>query len=424
MIHFGAVCPPGTSHVTGMTAIGRELRRRGHRFTVFNIPDVESLAFSEDVEFCPLGVASNPIGSFREFSEKLSRLKGLQALRFGLATAVAEIEMILRDAPDAMRSRRISALLVDQGQPAGSTLAEYLGIPFVTICNAIAAVPDASVPPTVVPWQCGDHWLERLRNRAAYAGLDIGFAPMLRAINRSRKRWGFKPLGSLYDSRSPWAEISQQTADFDFPNRSLPKQFHYVGLLCRSGSARVPFPFDRLDGRPLVYATLGTVYSHAGGLLRNLAVACRDLDVQLAITLGGKGDLSGYSDLPGQPIVVQNAPQLAVLKRAAVTFCHGGNNTVLESLAAGVPVLVMPFFGDQFGSGARLVRCGAGNVAPSRPSRDQLYRLLKPMLNTPRYRERAQAMGQSIERAGGERRAADIIEDALEIRVAAGRSGA
>ncbi len=399
-----------------MTTVGRELRRRGHHFTIFNIPDVAPLAASEGAGFCALGVADHPPGSFRQFSEKLSSLKGLEALRFGLATATTEIEMILRDAPEAMRSKGITALLVDQGQPAGSTLADYLGIPFVTICNAIAAVPDPSVPPAATPWQYSENLFARLRNRALHKGFDFGCRPMLRAINSCRKRWGLKPLGSLYESRSPIAEISQQTTDFDFPNKSLPPHFHYIGLLRRTASAGVEFPFDQLDGRPLVYATLGTVHSDSDGVLSNLAAACHATGAQLAITLGGKGDLSSYSDLPGQPIVVHNAPQLAVLARAAVTFCHGGTNTVLESLAEGVPVLAMPLAGDQFGSAARLVRCGAGDVVPSRPSRDQLVKLLRKMLEEPRYRERAKVLGQSIERAGGERRAADLIEAALGAR--------
>ena len=413
MLHFGAISSPGASHVTAMTAIGRELRQRGHRFTIFNIPDIESLALSEDSEFCPLGAADYPKGSLRTYGEQLSKTKGIRSLRLGVAKAIAEIEMLLREAPDAMRSRGITALLVDQMQPAGSTLAEQLGIPFVTICNAVAAVPDPSVPPAHTPWQYSCHWLPRLRNRAVYLAFEIGLAPLLRTVNRTRKQYGFKPLRRYSDSWSPWAVISQQTAEFDFPNRSLPRQFHYIGLLRRTGSAPVPFPFDRLDGRPLVYATLGTILLDNQGVHRKLSEVCKEMDVQLAITLGGQGNPSDYDSLPGLPVVVRNAPQLAVLERTAITFCHGGNNTVLESLAAGVPVLAMPVWADQFGSAARLTRSGAGEMISSPPSRERLYQCLKLLLTEPRYRERAQVMQQSIETANGERRAADIIEDVL-----------
>ena len=144
-----------------------------------------------------MGADEHPLGSLRKFSEKLSTLKGLPALRFGLATAVEEIEMLLRDAPGAMRASGVTALIVDQGQPAGSTLAERLRLPFVTVCNAVTGppFPDPAVPPSLTPWQYTSQWLGRLRNRAAYSGIEFGLGPVLRAINRARKDWGFRALG-------------------------------------------------------------------------------------------------------------------------------------------------------------------------------------------------------------------------------------
>ena len=184
-------------------------------------------------------------------------------------------------------------------------------------------------------------------------------------------------------------------------------------MLRRTASEHAPFPFDRLDGRPLIYATLGTVLTDSEGALPRLAAACSDLDVQLAIALGGTGRPFDYAALPGNPIVVGNAPQLAVLKVAAVTFCHGGLNTVLESLAAGVPALAMPHSTDQFGVAQRLIRSGAGEAIASRLSRQQLHGSLNRLLRESRYRERAQLMRESIDKAAGQRRAADLIEQAL-----------
>ena len=69
MAHFGLVCPPGTSHVTGLTTVARELCGRGHRATVFNILDVEALAEREGVGFRPLGVQDHPKGAFKASSQ-------------------------------------------------------------------------------------------------------------------------------------------------------------------------------------------------------------------------------------------------------------------------------------------------------------------------------------------------------------------
>ena len=142
MHHFGLIGPPGISHVTGLTGVARELCRRGHRATVFNIQDVEDLAKKEGMGFHALGIEHHPKGSFQRFADEFGRKHGLEALRFGLKVAREEIKMLLEEAPEAMRAAGVTALLIDQGQPAGSSIAERLRLPFITICNAVPCDPD------------------------------------------------------------------------------------------------------------------------------------------------------------------------------------------------------------------------------------------------------------------------------------------
>ena len=58
--------------------------------------------------------------------------------------------------------------------------------------------------------------------------------------------------------------------------------------------------------------------------------------------------------VPSNAIVVQQAPQLELLKRATVCITHAGLNTVLESLAQGVPQVAIPITYDQPGVAARI----------------------------------------------------------------------
>jgi zeaxanthin glucosyltransferase len=421
MAHFGLVCPPGTSHVTGLTTIARELCARGHRATVFNILDVEDLARHEGVEFRPLGVRDHPKGAFKAFSERQSQLQGLTALRFGLKMAREEIAMLLEEAPDAMRTAGVTALLVDQGQPAGSTMAERLNLPFVTVCNALAANPDPQAPPATLGWGPATTGAARLRSRFAYWAFDLAATPLRSVINRYRKAWNLTPIRSLYDTFSPTLQLAQQSAEFDFPRDALPPQFHYIGLIRRVSSSSVPFPFERLDGRPLVYASLGTMTNDSKGVFRIIAEACATLDVQLVLTLGGNGDVAAYTNLPGAPVVVAFAPQLALLERAAAAI-FPGTNSVLESLTQGVPVIAVPMYADQFGLAARLERSGAGGrISLDHLKADTLRTLLDRLLSERSYAERARAIGASLERAGGERRAADLIEEKLGRALTPGR---
>jgi len=414
MHHFGLICPPAASHVTGLAAIGRVLLRHGHRATLFNILDTAVLAEREQIPFHPLGQAAHPSGSFRGFSEKMAQLEGLAALRFGLRVAASEIGMLLEEAPDALADAGVSALLVDQGQPAGSTLAESLNIPFFTICNAPPVNYHPSVPPTSTGWMPGNSYVTRLRNRLFHRALNLGIRPLRHQINDYRRRRGLRPLVSLESTGSPWVQLSQQTRDFDFPNPGLPEHFHYIGLLHRLSSSSVPFPFEQLSSRPLVYATFGTILKGKQEVFHTLAEVCAKLDAEFVISLGGRGRASDHPGLPGRVMVVEYAPQLELLKRSSLTICHAGNNTVLESLSYGVPVLAIPVWGDQPGVAARLVHSGAGErISLGKLRYEPLLRLCRQLLEQPSYRERARQIASSIENAGGEVRAAEIIDSIL-----------
>ena len=319
-----------------------------------------------------------------------------------------------------MTEAGVTALIVDQGQPAGSTIAERLNVPFVTVCNAVPVNRDPAVPLSSTSWGPAQSWTDRLRNRACYRLFDLAARPLRQTINSYRSHWGMTPLRSLFDTVSPILELAQQTREFDFP-RTTPPQFHYIGLIRRLGSTSVHFPFERLDGRPMVYASLGTVRADSQGVFPLLADACAALNTQLVITLGGRGRVHDYAGLPGRPVIVDYAPQLAVLARAAVTVSHAGNNTVLESLSCAVPVIAVAMNGDQYGVAARLEHCGAGEridakrlTAPA--FRDAISRLLRD----PSYKARAATIQASLARAGGERRAADLVEQTLgRVRIAA-----
>ena len=126
----------------------------------------------------------------------------------------------------------------------------------------------------------------------------------------------------------------------------------------------VEFPWERLDGRPLIYASLGTMQNGSESIFRTIASACAGLDAQLVISLGGGLDPVRLGSLAGDPIVVRYAPQLEIVKRAAVVITHAGLNTVLESLAEGVPLVALPLGNDQPGVAARVAARGAGVVIP------------------------------------------------------------
>jgi zeaxanthin glucosyltransferase len=116
----------------------------------------------------------------------------------------------------------------------------------------------------------------------------------------------------------------------------------------------------------------------------------------------------------GADFVTDFAPQQAVLARADLCITHAGLNTVLDALAAGVPLLALPIAFDQPGVAARIVHHGLGErLAPWRASRAGLQRLIEQILGDGAYRTNAARQAEALRSAGGLQAAADLIESAL-----------
>jgi len=210
-------------------------------------------------------------------------------------------------------------------------------------------------------------------------------------------------------------QLAQLPRAFDFPRQRLAPHFHYVGRLADPSGREpllrnaVPFPWERLDGRPLIYASLGTLQNGRPEVFAEIAQACASLEVQLVISLGNP--TSGPLDLPGDPIVVAYAPHQELIEQSTLVISHAGLNTTLTALGCGVPVLAIPITNEQPGIAARLVACGAGRVLPvQRLAVKTLRAMVIEMLHNPGYREQAQRLQAENQAAGGVMAAADLVE--------------
>jgi MGT family glycosyltransferase len=403
-------------HYYPLTALSRRLQSRGHEVVYFQVADLERPIRAAGLQFRPIGREDFPPGALRARDEEVCKLKGLAALRCGLRGIERKAMMLFRDAPAAIRDEGVDSLIVDQVEMAGGTVAEHLGLPFVSASVALPINTDPSVPPCHLSWSHRVGVRARLRNRAGNAVFEWLLSGILRTINRQRRAWGLPAARTLNDTFSRLAQLTQLPAALELPGRRLPPGFLHTGPWTdAAGRAPVDFPWSRLpSGRPLVYASMGTLQNGVLQTFRMMAEACAGLDVQLVISLGGGQDPAMLSDLPSDPVVVGYAPQLDLIQRSALTISHGGLNTALESLAQGVPMVVLPVTYDQPGVGARVDWSGAGRSIPvGRLTVNRLRDAVRLVLGNPAYRARAGEMQSSIEAADGLNRAADLIEEAF-----------
>jgi zeaxanthin glucosyltransferase len=414
MMHFGIITPPVFGHLHPFAALGRELQDRGHRVTCFQVRDLEEKIGALGIGFWPIGESDHPPGSLPQSLAQLGQLKGLGALRFTIRAVERTSIMVCRDAPDALRSAGVNALLVDQTEPAGGAVAEHLQLPFITVCNALALNREPSTPPPFTPWNYKKSVWAALRNRIGYAASDWVTRPIAKAVGAYRAKWKLTPIHTPDDSFSKLAQICQMPPEFDFPRAQLPACFHYVGPLRRELLTPIPFPWDRLDGRPLIYASLGTLQNSRADVFRRIAEACQGLNAQLVLSHGGGLSDTSKVSLPGDPLVVAYAPQVELLARARLTITHAGLNTVLDSLIHGVPLATIPITYEQPAIARRVEWTGCGrSVQLEKLNAGLLKDVVKDVLHEEKYRTAARRISDSIREAGGVPRAADLVEAAV-----------
>jgi zeaxanthin glucosyltransferase len=414
-MRFGIVSPPVSGHIHPFGALGRELIERGHQVTLLHMEDVRAKATAEGLDFLPIGQTDHPPGTLAISLRKLGQLQGLAALRFTIQEIVKTTEMFCRDAPEAIRAAGIEALLVDQTEPCGGSIADHLGIPFVTVCNALNLNQEPSVPPPFTSFAYRDSAFARVRNQLGYRIAGLVMLPIAKVVSRYREKWGQRPYSDPQASFSRRAQISQLPASFDYPRKTLGDHFHYTGPLRKANSQTTPFPWERLDGRPLVYASLGTLQNGREPLFRAFAEACAPLSVQLVMTHGGGLDERTANSFPGAPVVVSYAPQLDVLRRATLTLTHAGLNTVLDSLSCGVPLVAVPITYEQPAIAQRVRWSGAGeSIQLGNATPDRIRSAVQQVMGDPNYRKSAAKIESSIREAGGVSRAADIVEAVTE----------
>ena len=416
MARLGAFCFSGTGHINPMAALARRLQQRGHKVVIFGIADTESRVRSAGIDFQLIGAADYPLGTLQKLDQRLGELNGLATFRFTVERVKNTARMVLRDGPEAARNANLDAMLIDEAD-MGGTVAEHLRLPFVSIAFFPPLIKDDRIPPFCFGWPARQDPLSRLRNRLGMRLLSRVAAGIYAVVNQQREAWNLKPLTHSTDALSPLAQITQLPQALEFATSSKPANLHYTGpFVDNQQRPPVPFPWHRLDDRPLVYASLGTLQNSSEKIFKTIAEACAGLDVQLVLSLGGL-DPARLGTLAGDPVVVSYAPQLQLLKRAAAVLTHAGLNTVLESLAEGVPLVAIPLGNDQPGVAARVAAQGAGIVIARRKLNvPRLRNATRSVLEEPHYQAAARRLQAAMQQVNGLEKAADIIEDALKIR--------
>ncbi|MFI6096481.1 glycosyltransferase [Lentzea sp. NPDC051213] len=364
-MRFLLVVPPLTGHVTPLRAVAAALRARGHEVAWCGPEPWTSQV---------VGESAYPAGDSAPFAVELrpADVRGFAALKFLWENYLIPLaDEMMPGVRAAATSFEPHVVVADQQALAGAVVARQLGIPWATSASTSAELSEPTPNlPKIADWITG--LLRELCRRYSAPVCDLRYSPSLILAFTTRELAGA-------------------------PSVHLAPVVHYLGAP-ETEPSKVDFDWEALDERPLVIVTLGT--ANAGTGQRFLG--------ECATALASMNEVQGV--IAGTPQTPQ-IPQVELLQRAAAIVCHGGHNTVVESLHAGVPLVVAPIRDDQSALAQQVVQSGAGvRIRFDRANAGDIRQAITWLLTRPQYARSAARIQRSFADAGGATEAARLLE--------------
>jgi UDP:flavonoid glycosyltransferase YjiC (YdhE family) len=395
-------------------AIGLELRSRGHAVTLATSNFYRSKIEQTGLRFAPMGPHLA-----NEISEELNRLIDLrngpeylirEIIYPSVPAAYAEVMEALRDA-DLIVTHPITC--------AAQIAAEKTGMPWVSTVTAPLSF-FSCYDPSVLP---SYEFLLKLRALGPTVyGMVLKVGRMLTGfwlppINRFRISVGLPPgRDPLFEGQhSPQRVLAMFSPLMGAPQPDWPPNTLVTGFpfydQAEHGQGIDPALERFLDaGPPPVVLTLGSsAVQKAGDFYHESVAAVRSLGCR-AVLLVGPNSIS--EPLPPGMVAFPYAPFSKIFPRASVVVHSGGIGTCAQALAAGRPMLVVPFAFDQPDNAARLQRLGVARVIPRRRyTARRACSELKTLLTDPACAASAVKVARRIAGENGVRAACDAIEN-------------
>jgi MGT family glycosyltransferase len=427
MSRFLITCWPFVGHLYPQISAAHALRDRGHgvafyshesaravvegqRFTFFPFEHVDEQRFERIHALEAEVPATQP--KYRTLSV------AMRAYRDMLAGSIPEMVADLQPIVGAWRP---DVIITDPALWASIlVLWELTGVPVALLTQMIGSmIPGPDAP----PWGPGlpppRTFRTRLLARAAQVGVDLVAYNMRQYVNRIRARYGLRPMGcsvNEFTGRLPLYLIPS-VPELDYNRRDQPSNVHYIGPCVwtrPAGTGSLDWLNELPVDRPWVHVTEGTAQYQEPFLLRAAARGLGGQPLEVILTTGQCSRdpaTLGLYPLPANVHVDRWVSHEDLLPRCAAIVTTGGAATVLASLKAGVPLVVVPTFWDKSDNAQRVVEAGVGlRLSPRHCTPDRVRAAVLRLIEEPVFRDNARRMARRFAEASGPLRAAELLE--------------
>ncbi|MCE5173465.1 glycosyl transferase family 1 [Paenibacillus profundus] len=208
--------------------------------------------------------------------------------------------------------------------------------------------------------------------------------------------------------------IVYTTREFQPDGEAFDHSYHFVGPSLSSRVNQKDFDLTPIQGKSLIYISLGTVFNQTIDFYKLCFEALGDTEHTIVMSIGDKVHISDLGEIPSNFIVKSYVPQTDILQYAKLFITHGGMNSTHEGLFYGVPLLVIPQSADQPIIAGQVTNIGAGiTLRMQSLTTQQLREAADYVLSHSSFKKAAASMQQSFHELG---RYVQAVDEILEYR--------
>jgi sterol 3beta-glucosyltransferase len=405
-------------------ALGKGLKDAGHFVRLITHENFEALVSSYGIEFFPV---KGDVQEFLKTEEMRQLLEGGNFLAINARTSKAAQEAAIDWGQGGLVACQGMELVVAGvgGLNVALSLAEKLQIPFLR-AYIFPFTPTKDFPGIIFPQslsklggafnQFSHHLLQQLMWQ--------GFRKADRLMREQVLE--LPPTSFWGNYNSP--HFLRYPALYGFSPSVIPKpsdwnNTHVTGYWFLDSAPDWTPPDALIDflenGSPPIYIGFGSMRSRNPEETADLVLQAIERTQQRAILLSGWGGLSKVN-LPDTVCIVDSIPHSWLFPRVAAVVHHGGAGTTAAALRAGVPSIIIPFFGDQFFWGQRVAELGVGPepIPRKQLTFERLAQAISQALTDEGMRISAANLGSKIQGENGVASAVSIIQEVTDTLLA------
>lgn len=394
---------PARGHLYPMMDIALALRAAGHRVVAQTLADEREAVLAAGVEHRPLDprIEALPLDDWQG-GNPLAQMR--RSLGRWMQRAPIEVEDLRR----SLAELDPALLLVDANAFGASAAAEVDGRPWAMHLPYCLPVPSRDAPAFGPGFPPPAGWLGRLRDQLVWAVQGAAAASALAPLDALRRSLGAAPVRRLSDPFTLAPLLLYRTAEpFEYPRSDWPANVRAIGPGLWAPPGEAPPWLAELPG-PRILVSVSTELQEDGAIIE---AALRGLpELGSVVVTTAALDPARFTAPPGVRLQ-RFLPHAAVVPAMDLVVTHGGMGTTQRALAAGVPLVVVPWGRDQLESARRVEQAGAGVHLPR--SRLDPTRLAEAAREALGRRVGAARVAGAFAEAGGAARAVALLEERL-----------